>query len=388
MKFTLGVSGSNEEKVTGIEQYIQSYREGSHSYTSAAEKVAEICRTALDEAGVLHEVKHQAKESARLTAELNAREHRRGHPYQDADEIEAEISELPRICIDVYSHRDMSCVRRVIRKYFVVFSQTPETGGREERTSYCRDHYWVTFKEEDNGPRQRNIVEIQVTTCTFKTQHELGVFLTEWTTKSGQTQEPGEIQPLWELMQILDLPQPKFQEVLGALDLSTTLETNFSCLVHGYAPLPVSLVTYVIHSIIHLPEVEGKLDDILKTKSEPEFQRYKIKVIRDSLIWLAKLFPLADWTGILFADLDQATESFQKSKIYWLTTRNAKDIYYDEAKPLSLNDEWNITHLWLMFENHKKPPIHYAFSLARLGVMGSGPKGWPAFHNAIYALLE
>ncbi|BCS20844.1 uncharacterized protein APUU_21276A [Aspergillus puulaauensis] len=362
----------------------------------SAEIVEDRCGLELSQAGIIHEIKSNAIEKAKLAAELKAREFARGKPYTQRDEIEADIIDLAKVWIYVYLPRYKAQVRNIIAEAFNIRG---DVGEKLEGTDLCTEYYWVSLEgdqEEDQQPPTR-LVEIQVVTDKgdrqFQAPHEVAVFLHRLAKSKGRREtDCGDARLLWEVLNILGLNRYReLRDIVLGLDMSKALASDFSRKADGFAPLELSVATYVTDSTIRLQSGSDKILEIAHNEGgylESNRERYRMRVLRDTFIWLADLYPWGDGTGsMLFHGLDISMADLQRKKIRWLDSLEARSFYDGEQSSLPHEEGKELAKLWAVFERHTQLPAQYSFNLARLDVKGPTPPNWAHFRRAITDLV-
>ncbi|OJJ64204.1 hypothetical protein ASPSYDRAFT_38888 [Aspergillus sydowii CBS 593.65] len=362
----------------------------------SAEMVADRLRLELRQAGIIHDIKSNAIEKAKLAAELKAREFARGRPYTQREEIEADVIDLANVWVYVYLPQDKDKVRNIVTEAFNIRG---DIGEKLEDPDLCTEYYWVSLEgeqEEDQEPPTR-LVEIQVVTDKgdrqFQASHEVAAFLHKLAKIKGRREtDCGDARLLWEVLQILGSNRHRdLRNLMLGLDMSNALASDFSRKADAFAPLKLSLATYVTDSITRLQYGRDKMLEIAHVEGgdhESNRERYRMRVLRDTFIWLADLYPWGDGTGsMLFHDLDISMANLQRKRVRWLDSLEAKSFYEGEQQLLPHEEGKNIAKLWAMFVRHTQLPAQYSFNLARLDVKGPTPPNWAYFHRAITGLV-
>lgn len=365
-----------------------------HASKRSAEMVAERCGKELSQAGIFHGIELSVIDKAKLAAELKAREFARGRPYTQ-DEVEAEVINLASVCVYVYLSQHKAQVRNIIARAFNIRGDSEE---ELEGTDVCTAYYYISMEEEQEerlaSPR---LIEIQVITDNdnrqFQEPHEVAAFLQKWASVKGRSENDyDDAGLLLEVLNILGLNRHgDLCDIVLDLDMSTAFGSEFSRRADSVAPLELSLVMYVVDSIIRSPRGQRKIRDIT---SDQEGRlgsirhRYQMRVLRDTFIWLAEIYPWGEGTGaMLFKDLDILTARDQRQRIEWLDSLPAQSFHKGERDFLSPEESGNLAKLWAMFEGHTQLPALYAFNLARLGVKGKSLPSWPHLRRSITDLV-
>ncbi|CBF85615.1 predicted protein [Aspergillus nidulans FGSC A4] len=388
----------NADYAFSIESFMHSYRQDIHPSKHGALKVAEACGTALRQAQILHEISHNTIPNARLEEELKLREKFRGKPYAKKGEIETDIVDLATVFIHVHLPRDKSRVRRILRETFKVQSEPTgaidDVGTEPELTNMDAEYYWVSLGEEVWPPRN---VMIQVETdpgdrC-LETQLEMNTFLHKWAAiqgrEMGQGADCGDVLPLWELTRLLNLRYVNdFRNFLASLDFSAGPESAFALRAGEFAPgLELSLAMFVADSLIRSAqgkEMIQKTIEFWRSRPEAEQQREKTRIVRDSFIWLVRLYSWGNGAADMLCDsLNKQMQGRYQRAIAWLGKPATRSFYYGSVAVLAENEANELEKLWRLFEGHHRLPIQYIFNLARLGVKGHPEPCWDGFYDAV-----
>ncbi|KAL4804409.1 hypothetical protein BDV18DRAFT_162171 [Aspergillus unguis] len=395
----------NGNSSRAIEEFLQSLRTGRRDSRGRAESVAAACQKALQQARILHDVEPVTVDISRVEGEVRVREELRGKRYSDVDEIEKEVDSVG-VVIQVHLPREVGHVRAIINQEFIV--RWMPTSWVRSQTVQSTEFCWVSLKQDEILFPWKT-VRVQIVTdpgkWQFQTQHEMGVFLAKWMAIKKRNESLGDIEPLWELLGLLHLRQmDNFRDILANLDMSKTIAGNFqykSGTVTGnfqyktrhFDPIKLSLAMYVAESIIS-KHGEGRIRGFttaLERQPKPEQQRVKLKTIRNSFIWLARLSSWGEGAArVLFSGVDRvdnAMQAWYKERIAWLDKTRVQDFHEGEDVQLSEEEERNIEELWRLFDQHYELPIQFVFNLARLGVEGHTPLCWYDFRKAIAGLV-
>ncbi|KAL4908846.1 hypothetical protein BDW74DRAFT_73625 [Aspergillus multicolor] len=377
-----------------VASFIRSYQQGTHFSKYSARKVADACGEALREAKILHEIKYTTSSSARLEGELTVRETLRGKPYTQKGEIEADVV-LASVFVQVYLPQERDGVSQIIGENFEIHHRSTRTGDgigiAPEQTNLSTEYYWVSLKEENVWPPR--LVEIQVVIDEgdryFEDQNDLERFLAKWAVLKGIEVNRGNVQPLWELLDVVNFRQVRgLRDFLADLNLSVAPESDYMRRAREFQPgLELSLAMYVADSVMRSPRgrerIQGTMVFLEKT-SEAERQRLQIKILRDSFIWLVRF---GSWGGgatdMLFDGLDKALQTRQLKRIVWLNKPCTRSFVDGRSEILTHQEVQDLDHLWLLFAQHNRAPAQYVFNLARLGIKGHRAPSWPEFSTAI-----
>ncbi|KAL4753979.1 hypothetical protein BDW72DRAFT_5904 [Aspergillus terricola var. indicus] len=382
-----------------IESFMHSYRQDIHPSKYSARKVADACGMALRQAQILHEISHTTIPSARLEEELKLRENFRGKPYAKKGEIEADVVDLATVFVHVHLPRDKSRVRRVLKETFKVQSEPPRAIGSEGAepglTDMDTEYYWVSLKEEDVWPPRNVMIQVETDPGDryLETEHEMGAFLCKWAAiqgrETGQGPGCGDIRPLWELTNLLNLRYVNdFRNFLAGLDFSAGPESDFALRAGEFAPgLELSLAMFVADSLIRSAQGTERIQetiDFWNRRPKAEQQREKTRIVRDSFIWLVRLYSWGNGAADMLCDgLDKAMQGRYQRAIAWLGKPATRSFYNKTVAVLTENEVNELERLWRLFERHHRLPMQYVFNLAKLGVRGHPAPSWPGFYTAV-----
>ncbi|KAL4862509.1 hypothetical protein BDV12DRAFT_42553 [Aspergillus spectabilis] len=228
---------------------------------------------------------------------------------------------------------------------------------------------------------------------------QLQRFLEGWVLEKNKDQHLiGTIEPLWELVRILDLKAPeRVESVLRKVELRwNSANGRDPYQMYYYAPLPLTLATYMIDEMIMQSPIGLRgMDEILQTKVGSELHRYRIEVIKNSFLWLDDLVkPPANWVGLLFLEFDEELDRIVIERLGCMRTERVKG-FHDRTlgqPALKAKDVQDLESLWLMFSNNSSRPVQFAFRLARLGAKGSwsgaDDDGWGEFDDLVNYLFK
>jgi hypothetical protein len=200
----------------------------------------------------------------------------------------------------------------------------------------------------------------------------------------------GNLQPVWEI-----ITSPRLHELDELETYLARIRFDEEGHAEQFAPLPVTVATYLIEAMLGGSWVQKSLEKDMEVKETAERQRYKIRVIRDTFLWLDDLVDApGTWAWLLLPPSDVGKERQLRKKLKWLQHEDTKRFYHMTSPETTLNadDLANLEGLWGLFEEKKDKhrAIRYAFFLARLEAMGSwGEKGkwesqgWPRYYNQV-----
>ncbi|CEL05157.1 hypothetical protein ASPCAL06277 [Aspergillus calidoustus] len=200
----------------------------------------------------------------------------------------------------------------------------------------------------------------------------------------------GNLQPVWEI-----ITSPRLHELDELETYLTRIRFDEQGHAERFAPLPVTVATYLIEVMLGGSWVQTSLEKDMEVKGPEELQRYKIRTVRDTFLWLGDLVDApGTWAWMLLPPSDVAKEREIRKSLKWLQHEDTKRFYRKASPKTTLNAEdlANLEGLWRMFEEKKDKhrAIRYAFFLARLEAMGSwGEKGkwesqgWPKYYNQV-----
>lgn len=220
---------------------------------------------------------------------------------------------------------------------------------------------------------------------------ELMQLLINWVTEKDIREKlPLDIQTIWNLVEVLDLRQPaKLLEILEPVSAiyqtESTLERH---LERYYGPLPRTLDTYIIDEMItrptNLANVNAKMKAMERENDGDELLRYRIKVVRDTFLWLEELLEgWDDWVPMLTVDDDIKWPEMRK-QLTKLNDTNVREFEQRSRRVTFLGEPevLAVDKLWKLFDGNKQLPVRFAFCLARLKVAGRWKTaGWPRLYN-------
>ncbi|KAL5001758.1 hypothetical protein BDV10DRAFT_181922 [Aspergillus recurvatus] len=232
-----------------------------------------------------------------------------------------------------------------------------------------------------------------VNNAPIHTLLDLQIFLSEWVTEKGESREfVGNIHPLAELLRTVALLER--QTLLAILEHVYTAyaaakeDPGFHD--RHYAPLPPTLATYMMGEMVRSPQVIERMDEERRTRHGDELLRYKIRVIRNSFIWLDELMRArGEWLENWIGEKDVQAEHRVTMWLRWLTRSQTRRFCEEpgEARQLTEGEKADLEDFWLMFERNEWLPIQFAFCLARLDPDGSWGGGWSGLYEIIEPLL-
>ncbi|KAL3491873.1 hypothetical protein BJX62DRAFT_115041 [Aspergillus germanicus] len=232
----------------------------------------------------------------------------------------------------------------------------------------------------------------------LQSQRDLEEVLKLWVAEKRDPQIPlGSLKPVWEIMSIEGLQDiDELEEYFDRTLFDPRLEN-----VH-FAPLPHTVATYLIEHMLVRPWDQKSREEAMQAE-RGEVQRDKIRIIRDSFLWLRDLLGfVGTWGKELFpthdVNSDLQRESAIRQKLSWLQNEEPKSFLQKSYSRTSLDeeDESKINDLWNIFAGSHSLSVKYAFCLAQLGAKGSWePNGdggrvsdeWYEYNQVISGLL-
>ncbi|KAL2810172.1 hypothetical protein BDW59DRAFT_155640 [Aspergillus cavernicola] len=115
--------------------------------------------------------------------------------------------------------------------------------------------------------------------------------------------------------------------------------------------------------------------------------RYKIKVMRNSFLWLDDILGETSWSELFTGYMEQPHEistEITRRQIICLTTECTRRFWVGK-NPLDNNDFLKLNGLWTFFHDNSQIPIKHAFCLAVIGAEGSwqGKSAWGKFYRVV-----
>ncbi|KAL4769630.1 hypothetical protein BDW60DRAFT_209959 [Aspergillus nidulans var. acristatus] len=213
-----------------------------------------------------------------------------------------------------------------------------------------------------------------------------------WATAKGESHEfVGDIQLVAKLVRTLELHER--ETLLAALEQVYTAYQE-AMRVPGtheqlYGPLPRTLATYMVGEVARSPKMNARMNEDLANRTEDEKLRYKIKVVRNSFLWLDELMmPRSHWVGELISANDAHTQNRMHRSLRWLTWTQTRKFCEGAAEARSLTDDQKagVEELWQMFVSNRWLPIECAFCLARLDPDRSRGDEWSRLFETVESL--
>ncbi|KAL4864741.1 hypothetical protein BDV12DRAFT_200820 [Aspergillus spectabilis] len=219
---------------------------------------------------------------------------------------------------------------------------------------------------------------------------DLRIFLLAWATEKRKSEDYlGNTQPIEELIRILSLGQP--EGLLEALERAhIECERAMAHLgYHGrsFGHLPLTLSTYLLNEILfQSPGASDRMGEELQSRTGDELLRYKIRVVRDSYLWLSDLIERrSDWIDLLIPEVDTTTQYRVVGRLSWISKTQTREFCEQPmvARPLTEDGKSGLESLWRGLDGNGWLPIRIAFSLARLGAKGRWSDAWAKFNEVI-----
>ncbi|KAL3439897.1 hypothetical protein BJX65DRAFT_57365 [Aspergillus insuetus] len=202
---------------------------------------------------------------------------------------------------------------------------------------------------------------------------ELEDALSRWVGKAGVPQAPlGNLKPVLEIMRLRQLDISKVEEYMAGIETDPISEIFF-------APFPLTVATWLIHGMIVRRWDDQKSKDLILKAGEEKADelnkalRHKIRVIRDSILWLRDLSgSMGNWEWNLLPPRD-VTSDWERERaiqenLFWLQGWEARNFYKQRSDQV---DRSRIDQLWEMFAGNEHLPVKCAFCLAQMGAKGS-----------------
>jgi hypothetical protein len=232
----------------------------------------------------------------------------------------------------------------------------------------------------------------------LQSQRDLEEVLKLWMGQRDFQIPLGNLKPVWGIMMIEGLQEiDELERYFNGIFFDTRLKKRH------FAPLPHTVAIYLIEVMLVRPWDQESRDRAMQAKQADEIQRDKIRIIRDSFLWLRDLLGFAGiWSKELFPTLDVNSdvqrESAIRQKLSWLQNEEPRSFLqqsrsrtvFDQESESKINDLWNI------FVGSHSLSVKYAFRLAQLGAKGSWePNGdggrvsdeWSEYNQVISGLL-
>ncbi|KAL2837331.1 hypothetical protein BJY01DRAFT_46169 [Aspergillus pseudoustus] len=205
----------------------------------------------------------------------------------------------------------------------------------------------------------------------------------------------GNLKPILEIMRLRRYRISEVEGYLAGIDLDPTSKTCF-------APFPLTVATWLIHSMVVRSWDQKSKNRVLEEKEINTALRHKIRVIRDSVLWMKDLSgSMGNWEWHLFppsdVNSDRKSERAIRENLVWLQGGEVKKFYNKRSDQV---DQSRIDELWEMFVKKEDLPVKCAFCLAQMGAKGSWdaedkvniqsnwvPQEWFEYYQVISILL-
>ncbi|KAL4886840.1 hypothetical protein BJY04DRAFT_176680 [Aspergillus karnatakaensis] len=144
--------------------------------------------------------------------------------------------------------------------------------------------------------------------------------------------------------------------------------------------LPPTLSTYLVNDILlRSPEVRDRSNARLQGQNGAELLRYKIRVVRDSFLWLSDLVERrSDWVDLIVSETHTMTQDLVGARLIWLSGTQTREFCErpTTANVITEDGRSALENLWQMFDGNEEAPIRIAFSLAKLDAKGRWSDAW------------
>ncbi|KAL3477002.1 hypothetical protein BJX99DRAFT_226909 [Aspergillus californicus] len=162
-----------------------------------------------------------------------------------------------------------------------------------------------------------------------------------------------------------------------------------------YGQLPLTLDTYIIEQMVinsaNLTNVDARMKAFETENDGDELLRYKIRVVRDTFLWLEELLERwGDWVQLLIADGDDRKRPEMREQLARFSDTDVREFEQRSRKVTVLGgaEVLAVNKLWEMFEGNERVPVRFAFCLGRLKVAGRWKAAaWPRL-NGIASMLQ
>ncbi|KAL4795129.1 hypothetical protein BDV19DRAFT_177232 [Aspergillus venezuelensis] len=168
-------------------------------------------------------------------------------------------------------------------------------------------------------------------------------------------------------------------------------ESNAATEIHGdnYGTLPPTLATYMMGEMVRSRQAKEAMHRELRKHNRGDLLRYKIKVLRDSFIWLGEMMgPRSDWVDSLIPQTDALVAVDTMRRVRWLSEPRTEAFWEQAtgAKPLTQSEMADLEGLWALFDGNDWIPIRAAFCLARLDYDFHRSDGWSRLSSVVWPL--
>ncbi|KAL4942573.1 hypothetical protein BDV06DRAFT_222014 [Aspergillus oleicola] len=221
---------------------------------------------------------------------------------------------------------------------------------------------------------------------------DMKAFLSSRAAEKGECEEVvGDVRFVATLVRIVDFGQRETLIQLFERAYAGYKESIAAPGSHGrrYGPLPPTLATYMMGEMVRSPQAKEAMDLELQKHNKEELLRYKIKVVRDSFIWLDEMMTSrGDWVENLIPQLDGLVQNDATKRVRWLSEPRT-EMFWEQAsgaKPLTESEKVDLESLWGMFDGNDWMPIGAAFCLARLDFESHRSDSWARLSSVIWPL--
>jgi hypothetical protein len=239
--------------------------------------------------------------------------------------------------------------------------------------------------------------EKRIPTCELlHPTRELEDALSRWVGKEGVPRAPlGNLKPILEIMRLRNLHISQVEGYLAGIYSDPIPKTCF-------APFLLTVATWLIHNMVVRSWDQQREEQVMKTREINQVLRHKIRVIRDSVLWMKDLSgSMGNWEWNLLppsdVNSDWKRERAIRENLLWLQGGEAKKFYNKRSDQV---DQSRINELWEMFVKNEDLPVQCAFCLAQMGAKGSWdaedkvniqsnwvPQEWFEYYQVISILL-
>ncbi|KAL4955925.1 hypothetical protein BDW69DRAFT_105152 [Aspergillus filifer] len=228
---------------------------------------------------------------------------------------------------------------------------------------------------------------------TAEVVEDIGAFLIDRAAERGECKDVvGDVRFVAILVRTLDLRRREdlvdlFERACAELEKSNAAPGFHDRL---YGPLPPTLATYMTGEMIRSRKAKEVMHRELRKHNNVDLLRYKIKVLRDSFIWLGEMMgPRSDWVDTLIPQSTEPLVAIETTKrVRWLAGPRAEAFWEQAtaARPLTQSEIADLESLWALFDGNDWIPIRAAFCLARLDYDSHRSDSWSSLSSVVWPL--
>ncbi|KAL4971070.1 uncharacterized protein BDV14DRAFT_6403 [Aspergillus stella-maris] len=227
---------------------------------------------------------------------------------------------------------------------------------------------------------------------TTEVVEDIGAFLSDRAAERGKDRDVvGDVRFVAVLVRLLGFGRRENLDELFERAYTGLKESNATPELHGrvYGTLPSTLSTYLMGEMVRSRQAKEAMQRELRKHNKSDLLRYKIKVLRDSFIWLGEMMGRrSDWVDSLIPQTHALVAIDTTRRVRWLTEPRTKAFWEQAtgAKPLTQSEIADLESLWALFDGNDWIPIRAAFCLARLDYDSHRSDSWSKLSFVVWPL--